>query len=244
MPLPLGAEAITYRHVALLLLALCAGCDVTAPPKHDVAYAPTYAEPPAPSYQANTGAIYQRGHDLSLYEDLRPRRIGDIITIRLVESTNASKKASSSASRDQSTSISNPTLFGATPKFNLPGSSPLSSTHDNTLEMALSGKNKFDGGSAAAQGNSLQGEITVTIADVLPNGVLYVRGEKRLNLNQGNEYIKVAGLIRPADIATDNSVLSTKLADATIVYNGDGATADANRMGWLGRFFLSPIFPF
>lgn len=244
MPLPLGDKALGCRGAALAVLVLLAGCHATTPPKRDIAYAPTYAEPPAPSHQASTGAIYQRGHDLNLYEDLRPRRVGDIITIRLVESTNASKQATSSASRDQSTSISNPTLFGATPSFNLPGSLPLSSTRDATLEMGLDGSHEFEGGSAAAQGNSLKGEITVTIAEVLPNGVLYVRGEKRLNLNQGNEYIKVAGLVRPADIAADNSVLSTKLADATIVYNGDGATADANRMGWLGRFFLSPIFPF
>ncbi|MCC6201962.1 MAG: flagellar basal body L-ring protein FlgH [Gammaproteobacteria bacterium] len=232
------------RQLASLLLALLAGCDASMPPRHDTAYAPSFAAPPLSSHQASTGAIYQQGHDLSLYEDLRPRRIGDIITVRLVESTNASKSASSSASRSQGTSISNPTLFGATPQFDLPGVMPLSSRRDNTLEMALEGSNEFEGESGAAQGNSLQGQITVTVADVLPNGVLFVRGEKRINLNQGNEYIKVSGLIRPADIATDNSVLSTKLADATIVYNGDGAPADANRMGWLGRFFLSPIFPF
>lgn len=231
------------RHATLLSLALLAGCNTT-PPKHDATYAPSYASAPEVAHQAATGAIYQRGHDLSLYEDLRPRRVGDIITIRLVESTNATKSASSTANRDHSTSISNPTLFGALPQFDLPGALPLSATRDATLEMALSGAHEFEGESGAAQGNSLQGQITVTVAEVLPNGVLHVRGEKRINLNQGNEYIKVAGLIRPADIAADNSVLSTKLADATIIYNGDGAQADANQMGWLGRFFLSPIFPF
>jgi flagellar L-ring protein precursor FlgH len=82
------------------------------------------------------------------------------------------------------------------------------------------------------------------VADVLPNGYLYVRGEKRLNFNQGNEYVKIAGIVRPADIALDNSVPSTKVADATIIYNGDGAGADANKLGWLARFFMSAVFPF
>ena len=78
---------------------------------------------------------------------------------------------------------------------------------------------------------------------MLPNGNLLVRGEKRLNLNQGNEYIKISGMVRPVDIGTDNSVLSTKIADATIVYSGDGANADSNKVGWLGRFFMSAAFP-
>ena len=90
----------------------------------------------------------------------------------------------------------------------------------------------------------MNGSITVTVADVLPNGNLVIRGEKRLNLNQGNEYIKISGMVRAVDVASDNSVLSTKIADATIVYSGDGANADSSKVGWLGRFFMSAAFPF
>ena len=100
------------------------------------------------------------------------------------------------------------------------------------------------GKSGTAQTNSLSGDISVTIADVLPNGNLLVRGEKRLNLNSGNEYVKISGIVRPLDVAANNVVPSSKVADATIIYNGDGAESDANKMGWLSRFFISPIFPF
>ena len=84
----------------------------------------------------------------------------------------------------------------------------------------------------------------VTVIEVLPNGYLMVRGEKRIGINQGNEYIKLSGIVRPADIDSTNTVLSTKMADPTIVYVGEGAIADANKIGWLARFFISALFPF
>jgi flagellar L-ring protein precursor FlgH len=92
--------------------------------------------------------------------------------------------------------------------------------------------------------NSLSGNITVTIHQVMPNGTMLVRGEKWLTLNQGDEYIRVSGLVRPQDIGPDNSIESTRLADARITYSGTGATHDANVMGWLARFFISPLWPF
>ena len=92
--------------------------------------------------------------------------------------------------------------------------------------------------------NSLNGNITVTVHQVLPNGVLIVRGEKWLTLNQGDEYIQVSGMVRPQDIGPDNTVESTKLADARISYSGTGAVHDTNVMGWLSRFFVSALMPF
>ena len=121
---------------------------------------------------------------------------------------------------------------------------PLSNTDTNTLETSLSSASEFDGEGDNTQKNSLTGSLTVTVADVLPNGNLVVRGEKRVSLNQGNEYVKVSGIVRPVDIDPDNSIASTKIADATIIYNGDGQTASANKAGWLTRFFSSALSPF
>jgi flagellar L-ring protein precursor FlgH len=84
----------------------------------------------------------------------------------------------------------------------------------------------------------------VTVADVLPNGIIAVRGEKWLTLNSGDELVRIAGLVRADDIATDNTVSSTRVADARITYSGTGAFADASQPGWFDRFFLSPLFPF
>lgn len=229
--------------IAVVALALSA-CNST--PRRDPAFAASYPAAhagPVPA-QAASGSIYQAGYDVVLFEDLKARRVGDILTVRLAEATDATKSSETTVDRSHSTSVTNPTILGTTPQFNLPGLLPLANTTDNTLESSLAGEHEFGGDSESDISNSLSGDITVTVADVLPNGNLVVRGEKRLNINQGNEYIKISGIVRPVDIATDNSVPSTKVADATIIYNGDGATADANRMGWLSRFFVSAVFPF
>ena len=234
----------TGGALAIAALALqLAGCNTA--PRRDPGFAASY---PAPlevpqARQAATGAIYQSGYDIVLFEDSRARRIGDILTIRLTESTNATKSQSNDISKDHKTSIDNPTILGASPAFGLPGLLPLSDTDNNTLETQIGGNTEFQGESDTAQRNSLTGDISVTVADVLPNGNLLVRGEKRLNLNSGNEYVKISGIVRPFDIAANNVVPSTKVADATIIYTGEGAESDATKMGWLGRFFTSAIFP-
>lgn len=229
--------------LVMILSALgLAGCNDM--PKRDPEFAATLpALPPAPM-QRNTGAIYQAGNTMPLFEDVRAHRVGDMLTIVLSESTDASKSTSSDVAKSDTTTIANPTVFGASPQFALPGALPLSATTNNSLATNLSSDGSFSGKGDSSQKNSLTGDITVTVADVLPNGNLLVRGEKRMNLNQGYEYIKISGYVRPIDIASDNSVVSTKLADATIVYTGDGQGPDSSRMGWLARFFNSPIFPF
>ncbi|WP_208533117.1 flagellar basal body L-ring protein FlgH, partial [Pseudomonas aeruginosa] len=115
---------------------------------------------------------------------------------------------------------------------------------DLSLSAEYGGSRDAKGDSQAGQSNSLTGSITVTVAEVLPNGILSVRGEKWMTLNTGNELVRIAGLVRADDIATDNTVSSTRVADARITYSGTGAFADASQPGWLDRFFLSPLWPF
>lgn len=220
----------------LTLVAVLPGCammDNMAKPRHDPEYVP--AQPA--SYQmpqSNNGSIYQAGHEIRLFEDIRARRVGDILTINLVENTNAKKQADTDIKKGNSTSISIPTVLGDVDpsRFGLNFNSSLDSSND------------FAGESESTQNNSLSGSITVSVVDVLPNGYLKIRGEKRVRLNQGNEYIRLSGIIRPTDINPDNSAESTKIADATIMYTGEGALADANKIGWLARFFISAVFPF
>ncbi len=234
----------TITLVCLMGLILT-GCN--SAPKRDPEYAATLpvlpAQPQANNGQA-TGGIYQAGNDMVLFEDIKARRIGDILTIRLSEATNATKSADTDLSRSQTSSVTNPTVFGANPDFSLPSQTPLTATRNLGLASSLESEHDFEGEGSSSQSNSLTGDITVTVADVFPNGNLYVRGEKRLNLNRGNEYIKIAGIVRPMDIDATNTVASPKLADATIIYSGDGEIADANKIGWLARFFISAVFPF
>lgn len=223
-----------YAFMLLVVLQL-EGCStmLNPPPRHDPAFAPARPEDMiAP--QNNTGAIFQSGYDVRLFEDGRARRVGDTITVRLVENSNATKSAGTKVSRKADLSVEAPVLMGQ----------QAAQLFGSNLSSTLKEANSFDGKGSSNQSNALKGSITVTVIEVLPNGNLKIQGEKRLGLNQGNEYIKVAGIVRPIDIDTTNGVDSTRIADATMIYNGDGSVTDGNRMGWLQRFFTSVLFPF
>ncbi|HHH9703697.1 TPA: flagellar basal body L-ring protein FlgH [Pseudomonas aeruginosa] len=225
--------------VSLLGIATALGGCVNPPPKpNDPYYAPVLPRTPLPAAQ-NNGAIYQAGFEQNLYDDRKAFRVGDIITITLNEKTQASKKANSDIQKDSKTKMGLTSLFGSGMTTNNPiGGGDLS------LSAEYGGSRDAKGDSQAGQSNSLTGSITVTVAEVLPNGILSVRGEKWMTLNTGNELVRIAGLVRADDIATDNTVSSTRVVDARITYSGTGAFADASQPGWLDRFFLSPLWPF
>ncbi len=224
--------------IPLLGIAALSGC-VSPPPKpNDPYYSPVLPRTPLPAAQSN-GSIYQAGFETNLYDDRKAYRVGDIITITLNERTQASKNANSQLQKDSKANLSLDTLFGGGVSTN----NPLGGA-DLTLDVGYEGSRDTKGDSKAGQSNSLTGSITVTIAEVLPNRILAVRGEKWLTLNTGDELVRISGLIRADDIATDNSVSSTRVADARITYSGTGAFADASQPGWFDRFFMSPLWPF
>ncbi len=233
----------TKLGLTLVIVAttLVAGCNTPPVRDPDYAAARPISPPPAPE---GTGSIYQTGYSNFWFEDIRARRVGDMLTIKLVEQTDATKKAETAVDKSNSTSITNPTILGSTPQFDTPSKLPLASTKNNTLDFSMESAHKFDGKGDSSQSNKLTGDITVTVVEVLPNGNLMIRGEKRIGINQGNEYIKLSGIVRPADIDSTNTVESTRLADPTIVYVGDGQVADSNVMGWLAKFFIGVLMPF
>jgi flagellar L-ring protein precursor FlgH len=191
-------------------------------------YAPVpYVAPTAP---VADGAIFHASAGYApLTSGARASMVGDILTIMLVERTQATK--SNSASTDRSGSIS------VTP----PPTGPLAFFKGTDIGMGAGGK--FDGKGGAEQSNQLSGAISVTIAEVYSNGTMLIRGEKQLVLNRGDENIRITGLVRAVDIAADNSIPSTRVADARITYTGKGEIARASNQGWLGRFF-SRVSPF
>lgn len=191
-------------------------------------YAPTLA-PPTPAPPAN-GAIFQASMGYApLTSGARAAMVGDLVTIILIENTQAQK--TNSASTDRSGNI------GITP----PTTGPLS--FFTGTDTQISGAAKFSGKGAAQQSNQLSGAITVTIAQIYPNGTFLLRGEKHLTLNRGDETIQISGMVRAVDIDSNNSVPSTRVADAHITYTGKGEIARASSQGWLGRFF-SRVSPF
>lgn len=234
----------TKVHIVYIISIMSAltGCVQSPTQPNDPKFAPVTAntlKPPLPT----SGAIFQSGYATMLWEDQRAKRIGDIITILLQENTTASKTNSTNITRDSSHNTDLPTILGTSPSFDaskiLPGSNS-----NLTLQNNFASGNDFSGSADADQSNNLNGSITVTVSDVLPNGILVVRGEKWLTLGQGEEYIRITGLVRSGDINPDNTVVSTKLADARITYAGRGDLANSNRIGWASKFFNSPLWPF
>ncbi|MGZ5620366.1 MAG: flagellar basal body L-ring protein FlgH [Methylobacter sp.] len=214
--------------VVLSLLEAC-----TPIPQRDPAFAPVAPADLRPPVQSS-GSIYQAGYDTRLFEDQTAKRIGDILTITLKEDTQAKKADDLNTKKDTTMSAEVPSAFGIA----------ASALTGQNLRTTLSSNKEFKGQGNADQSNSLIGNISVTVVDVLPNGNLSVRGEKRVTLNQGDEFIRLSGIVRPVDINSSNIISSDKVADVTIMYVGEGAMADASKMGWLSRVLQSPWFPF
>ena len=233
---------ILMRFIILSCVVLQTAC-MTNTAKRDPAYAAV--RPVAiPQQESHDGTIFNVSNNISLFEDYRARRPGDILTVQLEEQTDAEKETETTISKNNNSSITNPTIFGTTPQFNLPGVLPLANNKDNNLAFSLGSDSDFSGQGDSDQSNRLTGDISVSVVEVLPNGNLIIRGEKIITINQGNEYIRISGMISPRDIDANNSISSKRVANAQISYVGDGATGDANVMGWLSRFFISSLMPF
>jgi flagellar L-ring protein precursor FlgH len=209
---------------AALALALAA-CTSDRP----AGFAATLPPPPAAAPAPASGAIFSAASGYApLHYGQRAHRVGDLVTVVLTERTTTSKSADSSQSRDGGIALRPPTVgpFAFDP---------------NVLNSG--GSSSFNGGGDASQTSSLRGDLTVTIAEVRPNGTALVRGEKLMQFSQGEEWVQLAGIIRLADIDPDNRIASPRVADAQITYAGSGAVQRASREGWLSRFF-NTVTPF
>jgi flagellar L-ring protein FlgH len=221
-----------FLIISTLSLFLVAGCQsnsytLNAPEPGEKEWAPTVVM--ANSGRARQGSLYAPAQMLTLFQDRRAYRTGDILTVTLDESTESSKRAGTSIGKKSDVSVGAPSVGTKTIE---------------ELSAGLNADRRFNGESSASQRNSLSGFITVTVSDVMANGVLAIKGEKWLRLNQGDEYIRLHGLVRVDDIDDRNRVSSQRIADAQITYAGRGALAESNEPGWLSRVFQSPLFLF
>lgn len=218
------------RVLAPLLLA--AGCAL--PPPAPIVHQPVSVRPadaarlPAPT----DGAIYRAaGPQRPLFEDVRARNVGDTLIVVINENTSANKRGSSQIDRSGEVSAQ----IG--PMSKVPGKS------FQNLSVSGASDNAFEGGGATATSNAFTGSITVTVIEVYANGNLLVSGEKQIAIAEGTEFIRLSGVVNPRTITVSNMVSSTQLADARVEYKGNGALSEAQRMGWLARFFMS-VLPF
>jgi flagellar L-ring protein precursor FlgH len=221
--------------IVILICGLLSACQSTTDNRVQ-ANDPFYA-PVVPNYPQETviedGSLFRPHLANSLYSDVTARQIGDIITVVLSENTAATKSANTTTSRETTADLQ-PITGLAGNAINIGGES---------IQLGLDSSNDFSGDAAANQTNSLQGAISVTVVDVLPNNNLVVRGEKWMTLNHGDEYIRLTGIVRPLDINPDNQIESTRIANARIQYSGTGTFAKAQEKGWLSKFFSSSWWP-
>lgn len=215
-----------WLMAAVLLLAGCESQTILVK-KDDEFYAPPNTDTDVTA-AGRAGGVFESGYNWSLTADRRAYRVGDILTVILEESTQSSKQAGTEFGKSNTVEIAPPMVFGKT---------------KDKLSGSVDANRDFDGSATSRQQNSLHGSITVSVHRVLPNGVLELRGEKWLTLNQGDEYIRLSGLVRADDIENDNSISSQRIANARISYAGRGALSDANAAGWLTRIFNHPLFP-
>ena len=222
-----SGKGTAARLLMLVGTLLATGCAQI--PNEPLVHQPMTAQPDLQALMKPVpGGIYQEGgRGGALFEDRRPRYVGDILTIVISEKVNASKNSGSSASR---TGKANAAL-GMVPNFlgGILGGLDANISGDNTLN----GK----GGSNAA--NNFSTVITVTVVNVQRNGNLVVSGEKQMLINQGTEFIRFSGVVNPQTVVGNNTVLSTQVADARIEYSAKGYINEAQTMGWLQRFFLN-----
>lgn len=218
----------TRRCLMAMFVALMAAGSASA----KTLPAPGYeaALPAAPVSRPASGSIFNASVGYAgLVEGRRAHAVGDPLTIVLVEQISTSKSAGSKTQRDGSFNIVPPT------------SGPLSFLNPNALKA--SGGSSFNGQGNASQTSTLGGEVSVTIADVRSNGTALVKGEKRLLLSQGQEWVQFSGIVRLGDIDADNRIRSSQVADARMTYAGNGSVSRASREGWLSKFF-NAISPF
>jgi len=211
----------------------------------DTEFKPILAIPSDPEPLA-TGSIYNGGRNDNWFGRKKDYRVGDIITVILNEQTQANRVTNTSAVRETSNDVAGALV----PKVARLADRAVPAAVGNLNSRGFVSGLNLDGSEisseatgSAGQRASLTGSIAVTVTQVLPNGNLVVRGEKQLDLSEGGETIRVAGIVRSEDVGPDGTVFSRRLANAQIAYTGSGDLASANKVPW-GTSVLFKLWPF
>ena len=221
------------KYFVLICLVLTA-CDTYVEEQRSVEFEPIYLEPvEQETTQSDFGGIYKKDKGNLFAMEARAHRVGDILTVSFTESFQATKSQNAATSRTSENSVTLPTVMG----------SILPNSLGNSAELGSSGESTFSGSGSTNQSNSLTGLISVHVVRVYLNGNLEILGQKKLTLNNGDEYIRVSGIVRPSDISSDNVVQSDRIANADINYVGAGDTARTGKKGGYTKMLdtINPI---
>jgi flagellar L-ring protein precursor FlgH len=216
-----------HKIVSVLVIML-SGCAQHNADRVSIDFEPMYPqEMPLVETNNRSGTIFNatRGNLFSM--ESRAQMVGDIITVQFAESFQATKSQNAATAKSNDSSISLPTALG---------------TPELSTKLGSSLANTFSGSGSSAQSNSLNGQVSVHVVRVFQNGNLEILGQKKLTLNNGDEYIRVHGIVRPKDINEKNIVSSDRIANANIQYIGAGDIAASGKKGWYGKI-LDTINP-
>lgn len=214
----------------LLAGLLLGGCSTIFPRVEVADTVPPLPVAPPEAAPAN-GSIYQGAKYRPMFEDHRARLVGDTLTVQIVEKITATAKSTSSVDKTGAVTASVSALPGVKPiAFARAGAEGSSS-------------NSFEGKGATENSNDFSGTITVVVRGVLPNGHLLIAGEKQIGVNQNVDVLRFSGQVDPRAIQAGNTVQSAQIANVRLEQRGRGQQSEAQRIGWLGRVFLS-LAPF
>ena len=223
----------------VILTQALGGCSTYVSQLEGQAFEPVDPAVSLANEQPANGAIFRAGQSGLFATDQRARRVGDILTVTFNEIFAATKAQTAASSKADAFAVTLPTGL---PNI-LTGGFATDDSGVNGGGLTAGTNRTFSGAGNAAQSNSFTGSLAVTVTRVFPNGNMEVAGQKEITLNNGNEYVRVKGIVRPEDISATNIVSSTRLADAQIRYTGSGHLADASKPGWLSQF-MRAISPF
>ncbi len=236
-------------HIKLIITVfMLSSCSTYVENKKSVDFEPVHKEIVFKTEDTTIdGSIYNSTSSGFFAGDRRAKSVGDILTVSLNESLSASKSTTNTTSKTDTFGVTLPPLvFNQNPIVNA-GTSILGGGKGTdsltSADLAAGAAQSFAGAGTAAQTNTLTGSMTVTIIKVYPNGNLEIKGQKKLVLNDGSEFLRLSGIVRPEDIAANNTISSSNIADARITYTNAGVYADSTQPGWLSKIFRQ-ITPF
>lgn len=220
--------------VLLYSLSACTASRETPNIVQPVSQTSTYQEPAVnyPTY----GSLFDSSNARYLYEDTRARRVGDIVTVNVVESSTGTQSAKTSTSGETTASLGVNSFLGKTDLWGIPigAASPL---------LDLKKLSEFEGDGSTSRNNTITATLAARVISVMPNGNMQIEAVRETKINNETQFMVVSGIIRGRDISADNSIASTRIANAKIEYYGQGVLSAQQKPGWLMRF-LDYISPF
>lgn len=224
--------------VFCLLTFSCASSPVLPPPPPRYVYQQALSAEAKPAVPGDNSLWREAA---SLYEDVKARRLNDILTINVVENISGSGTADTAASNKSTADASITSLLGLPTNLNLANAFGKGNTFSPTVSAATS--NDFKGSGATTRAGTLVGTITAKVVEVMPNGTLAIESRKEITISNEKQILILRGMVRPDDIAIDNTVLSSRIADAQVFFVGDGVVSGKQNTGWLVKL-MDKVWPF